>query len=152
MAAPSTAASSYAAKLLDPRWQRKRLEALESADWACEACGDAESTLHVHHKQYIKGRNPWEYEGDQLAVLCKSCHQAWHGAEDDLLDVISRLPIDSGHKWLNRERAAALIAGAMGLEGYGLRSDELRAWFFVGLDVQRLVDLELAASGEAGHA
>jgi hypothetical protein len=39
---------SYADLLKDPRWQKKRLEVLESNGWACEACGSATKTLHVH--------------------------------------------------------------------------------------------------------
>ena len=36
------------------------------------------ATLHIHHKYYIKGRNPWEYENDALVTLCADCHQKKH--------------------------------------------------------------------------
>lgn len=36
------------------------------------------ATLHIHHKYYIKGRNPWEYENDALVTLCADCHQKRH--------------------------------------------------------------------------
>lgn len=108
MATPFNAASTYAAKLKDPRWQKKRLEVLQRADWACEVCGDKESTLHVHHKRYFKGREPWEYDDDQLAVLCESCHEATHDAPDLLLEAISRLPIDG---IFGRDSVARLISG-----------------------------------------
>lgn len=45
--------SSYSEKLKDPRWQKKRLEVMESNEFCCEMCGDNESTLHVHHKEYL---------------------------------------------------------------------------------------------------
>ena len=67
--------SSYADKLKDPRWQKKRLEILDKNDWCCQRCFDSELTLHVHHKAYIKGRSPWEYEDSELTVLCESCHE-----------------------------------------------------------------------------
>lgn len=104
----STAASSYAAKLRDPRWQKKRLEVLERAGWACEMCGDHETTLHVHHKQYLKGREPWEYDADQLAALCEFCHEHGHCGPDLLLNVVSRLAVDGPR---SREAAAKLVAG-----------------------------------------
>jgi len=72
------AKKTYAEKLKDPRWQKKRLEVLSDAEFQCELCGDTESTLHVHHKQYIKGHDVWEYERQQLACLCESCHENQH--------------------------------------------------------------------------
>lgn len=108
MTRSNTAANSYAAKLKDPRWQKKRLEVLERAGWACEMCGDSESTLHVHHKQYLKGREPWEYDADQLASLCEICHSATHEESDRLLDAMSRLPVDGP---LGRDSVARLLCG-----------------------------------------
>lgn len=34
--------------------------------------------LHIHHKYYIKDRNPWEYENEALVTLCADCHQKRH--------------------------------------------------------------------------
>ena len=34
--------------------------------------------LHIHHKYYIKDRNPWEYENEALVTLCAECHQKRH--------------------------------------------------------------------------
>lgn len=65
---------SYADLLLDPRWQRKRLEVLERADFTCEECGDKSTTLHVHHGYYEKGKKPWEYPHDSLHCVCAPCH------------------------------------------------------------------------------
>lgn len=104
---------TYTQKLLDPRWQRKRLEKLQAEDFTCELCGDSESTLHVHHKGYFVGRDPWDYEKNQLAVLCNACHEAQHDMEDVLADLVSRLPLDGPYC---REEIANLIAGYTGLE------------------------------------
>lgn len=66
--------SAYAEKLRDPRWQKKRLQILESAEWKCEDCSAEGSTLEVHHCLYIKGREPWDYSPSLLMALCKTCH------------------------------------------------------------------------------
>jgi len=125
--------SNYFTKLKDPRWQKKRLEVLEFSDWSCEVCGDTESTLHVHHKQYIKGREPWEYGLQQLAVLCEHCHDIEHSQIDRLIDVISRLPVKN-NRCLDREKAACMIAGAMGLDDFELHTPEQLQWFNAGMD------------------
>lgn len=74
---------TYVELLRDPRWQKKRLEVLQSKDWACEACGVNDETLHVHHKHYVQHREPWDYENIQLVVLCERCHQYRHEADKD---------------------------------------------------------------------
>lgn len=99
---------TYLEKLKDPRWQRKRLEALNAAGFGCSVCGDAESPLHVHHRAYFKGREPWEYDLGQLEVLCEQCHAATHESEDVLSLAASYLP--SGLPLGREEIAAALLA------------------------------------------
>lgn len=65
----------YAEKLKDPRWQKKRLEILDRDCWHCGECGDANSTLHVHHGAYFSGVAPWDYPEDTLFTLCENCHR-----------------------------------------------------------------------------
>lgn len=69
------ASEAYLAKLRDPRWQKKRLEILERDGWTCQKCYDSESTLHVHHRWYTKGADPWECPDYQLVTLCEGCHE-----------------------------------------------------------------------------
>ena len=64
----------YAEKLKDPRWQKIRLEVFQRDEWTCDICLDDQSTLHVHHKIYQSGRDPWEYDLDSLVTLCEGCH------------------------------------------------------------------------------
>ena len=68
---------TYAQKLKDPRWQRKRLEVFQQADWQCQLCGDDKQTLHVHHSRY-DGREPWDYPISMLISLCEDCHNQHH--------------------------------------------------------------------------
>ena len=85
-----------------PLWQKKRLEALEFADYCCECCQSMDSQLHVHHKRYIKGRLIWEYALDELDVLCHECHEEAHRAIEQLRFVQSLIPS-------NRIADAALV-------------------------------------------
>lgn len=87
--------STYGQKLLDPRWQKRRLEILERDGWKCQEpdCGDKTATLHVHHRWYEPGADPWDAGDDALVTLCESCHEAERGRrgiEDALLDRLSR--------------------------------------------------------------
>ena len=66
-------AKSYKDKLLDPRWQKKRLKILERDDFKCQLCGDTETTLHIHHKKYVKG-DPWDSPDIYLITHCEHCH------------------------------------------------------------------------------
>jgi hypothetical protein len=78
------AAMTYSQQLKHPNWQRRRLEMLNEANFTCSDCGGDEVTLHVHHKQYFKGRMAWEYSNDELQVLCEVCHEDAHVVADEL--------------------------------------------------------------------
>ncbi len=65
----------YAEKLRNPLWQKKRLEVMQRDKFKCQLCQDAETELHIHHKEYITGHAPWEYDNSLLITLCKDCHQ-----------------------------------------------------------------------------
>ena len=66
---------SYTEKFLDPRWQRKRTEIMQRADFRCEWCGSNKYTLHIHHGYYESGTDPWDYHNDTLYCLCEHCHE-----------------------------------------------------------------------------
>lgn len=82
----------YSEKLRDPRWQRRRLDILQRDDFTCQICFDTTTTLHVHHRRYLAGREPWEYGDHDLTTLCKPCHdletEAWPEAMACLVDVL----------------------------------------------------------------
>lgn len=87
---------SYADLLKDPRWQKKRLKIFQRDDFTCQMCKSKENTLAVHHKKYIKGKLPWEYDGKDLITFCEDCHDfvSNHGVEDTH-HLISKQKIDS---------------------------------------------------------
>ena len=72
--APS-ARAAYQKKLLDPRWQRKRLAVFARDAWICRSCADGASTLQVHHLYYLPNAEPWEYPMEALLTLCAPCHK-----------------------------------------------------------------------------
>jgi hypothetical protein len=65
---------TYSEKLLDPRWQKKRLQVLERENFTCQLCGNTQITLHVHHLSYSD--NPWDSNLHELQCLCKYCHES----------------------------------------------------------------------------
>jgi len=65
--------TTYANKLLDPRWQKKRLQILERDNWACQSCASTKNTLHVHHTKYAN--QPWDIHNDLLITYCDKCHE-----------------------------------------------------------------------------
>lgn len=56
-----------------PKWQQKRLRIMERDGFRCCACGDAESSLHVHH--FLYSGSPWEVSDHHLQTLCEQCHK-----------------------------------------------------------------------------
>lgn len=67
--------NAYAEKLKDPRWQKKRLEILSRDEFVCQSCFSDTKTLHVHHRRYLPGKEPWDIPNDLLVTLCEICHQ-----------------------------------------------------------------------------
>lgn len=83
---------SYIEQLRHPNWQRKRLEIMERDGFKCVCCGDAETTLNVHHKTYLKGRLAWEYDDDNFETVCEPCHAENHREKERLARVIAHYP------------------------------------------------------------
>lgn len=62
-------------------WKAKREIILARDNHRCTMCGKEESPdtiLHVHHKHYIYGLDPWEYKDSELTTLCEKCHSKIH--------------------------------------------------------------------------
>lgn len=83
---------TYAEQLRRPEWQKVRLQVLNAASWKCESCADEESTLHVHHKSYIKGRKAWDYELRNFEALCEHCHKESHEQKERVNQVLANIP------------------------------------------------------------
>lgn len=99
--------TEYSKALADPRWQKKRLEKMQAAEWKCEICKDGTEELHVHHLSYRKSAggdfvNPWDYELNELKCLCKTCHTIWHCDYKKVIAHCKRLGIVVKRKFIDR--------------------------------------------------
>lgn len=66
---------SYAKKLQNPLWQKKRLEILQRDEFKCLHCGCDDKELHVHHRWYQFGKDIWDYPDTCFETLCFECHE-----------------------------------------------------------------------------
>lgn len=78
---------TYAEKLKDPRWQRKRLQIFERDEWRCCSCFRKDANLQVHHLIYAK-RDPWDYPDYAYQTLCEFCHKERQELTDKVVDAI----------------------------------------------------------------
>lgn len=165
--------SAYWQKLRDPRWQRRRLEIMCQADFACEVCGATDQTLNVHHKIYRKGREPWAYEDYELACVCENCHETEHAARDELQALLAQMDgseidyVVGYAKWViahkgwesaspeaevllvrNAEQADGLAAGIGLLSGQDPEYDELCK---STVRVSEVLNLEVLARDRRRH-
>ncbi len=89
--------TAYAEKLLDPRWQKRRLQIFDRDDWCCQICSNPELTLHVHHRWY-EGE-PWEAPDEALVTLCAECHanetESWDKEASNLIRELRRRQLNS---------------------------------------------------------
>ena len=90
-----TSTADFFAKYKDPRWQKKRLERMQTANFRCESCESEDKTLNVHHKSYKKNHNPWEYKDYELECLCEDCHAEKHKIKDRLATALHEFKTDT---------------------------------------------------------
>lgn len=93
---------TYAEKLKDPRWQKKRLQILEREKFTCQYCSDTETELHIHHLRYPKSGDPWDVNDSDLMVLCKHCHniEESYKKNDAIVFKMHKMQIDGGYCFL----------------------------------------------------
>ena len=64
-----------------PEWQVRRVQALTRAQYRCQMGSSHDGTLDVHHNCY---QNYGDERPEDLVVLCRSCHQKFHGVMEDV--------------------------------------------------------------------
>lgn len=74
---------TYAAKLKDPRWQKKRLQIFERDEFTCKLCLDTKTTLHVHHLKYTQDQ-PFNEPEENLITYCETCHLIVEKFKDEI--------------------------------------------------------------------
>ncbi len=85
---------NYSEKLKDPRWQKMKSMIQIRDQFTCQKCGDKGTTLHVHHRHYLGGRDPWDYPEQLLVLICAKCHEEEERSADILKEMIPAL-----HYW-----------------------------------------------------
>lgn len=91
---------SYQSDLLDPRWQRRRLEIFQRDDFECVRCGASDRPLVVHHRSYHL--RPWDAPDFDLETLCDVHHKAEHRKREGLPSVAAlRRMIEHAHACRN---------------------------------------------------
>lgn len=85
--------AEYAEKLKDPRWlelknafTRFKISERNNPDdpYSCEDCGEeprSVESMHVHHRRYTEGKEPWQYAYKDLRLICAKCHEHIHASE-----------------------------------------------------------------------
>ena len=68
---------SYSEQLKDKRWLAFRKFIFAVRGKKCELCGSTK-ILQVHHPKYKYGKKAWEYNCNEVVVLCKKCHEREH--------------------------------------------------------------------------
>jgi len=72
---------TYQKLLEEKEWKDRRLQILIRDNNRCVLCGSTDN-LNVHHKYYVYGCLPWEYEDKALVSLCQDCHFNIHKISD----------------------------------------------------------------------
>lgn len=91
---------SYAKKLQNPLWQKKRLEILQRDNFECTLCGCNDKELHVHHRWYQFGKDIWDYPNENFETLCYECHEY---IETSIKDSFSDIQIIIRKTFLNQD-------------------------------------------------
>lgn len=80
---------TYEQKLLDPRWIsfaegfRERVkERIGGEEPECYGCGKS-GPLDVHHRRYFRDCEPWQYEDEDLILVCRECHKRIHAVSNE---------------------------------------------------------------------
>lgn len=82
---------TYAEKLKDPRWLKVREKVLRLWNHSCRECRSKDKWLQVHHRFYESGKEPWDYDLNDMVVLCKFCHLKRHAVEVRIQKLIGKL-------------------------------------------------------------
>jgi len=85
---------SYADKLKDPRWQRKRLEILQREDFNCEACGS--------YSMYVPGLNPFWTIAESDHCRCRQRVQKLEAGIREVLPDLNCRMLEAYHEKLGR--------------------------------------------------
>lgn len=138
--------SDYSAKLLDPRWQKKRLKVLERDEFTCQICGATDKTLHVHHSHYrTDADGPWDYADASLVTVCNDCHEGEHENFSDIQKSLFEVVCNAGFSTAERQ---LFLVGSLNLLS-GMSRDDMDSFKDI---VSEFIALRAIKNGsEWGH-
>ena len=61
--------------------KKVRFEVFKRDNFTCQRCFDDTNTLTVHHVEYLKNKQPWEYDNKKMITLCNVCHNGFHASD-----------------------------------------------------------------------
>lgn len=93
---------TYAEKLRDPRWQKRRLEIFQRDDWTCQLCSRTDLELHLHHLHRTT-EDPWDEPDLHLLTVCRLCHDQQPGNPKGAFKHPKRLYV-TDWEWWERHR------------------------------------------------
>lgn len=139
---------TYSEKLQDPRWKKRREEIKKRDNYTCRKCGQNRGLLHVHHKEYLNSREPWEYADEFLITLCASCHENTHFATPSKKAIViaPERPRLSVASW-TKEQRRRLWTGILWInKNMVSQSHSLRMWILENGTERAEVSCELVES------
>ena len=95
---------------------------MQRDQFTCQACGSKENTLHVHHRSYVFGNEPWDYPDTNFITLCWECHESEEFSKTDVQDKIRQL-LQEGYTY---ENLSFLITNLFGYKGKFNIEDRIR--------------------------
>ena len=85
---------TYAEKLRDVRWKRRRDDLLRRSNYTCCECCEPLTTgtmdLQVHHVVYITCLDPWDYLDELLLVVCDWHHKERQAVEQAIYAAVGK--------------------------------------------------------------
>lgn len=85
---------TYAEKLADVRWKRRRDDLLRRSNYTCAECAaplvSGTMDLQVHHVCYIACLDPWDYPDELLLVVCDYHHRERQAIEQAIYVEVGR--------------------------------------------------------------
>ncbi len=70
------------------------MEILSRDNFTCKICESKTRTLHVHHVEYLKGHDPWDYDNKYLVTYCESCHEIEHMFKGQIQDCLHDMRVE----------------------------------------------------------
>jgi hypothetical protein len=68
----------YESQYDDSRWRDRAARFRRKFGNFCQSCRRGDVPIQCHHVNYYPGRKLWEYDDQDLAMLCEPCHKSIH--------------------------------------------------------------------------